>query len=295
MTEKKQSVKLLLVDDEVDFRSAARKVMEQRGFVVAEAGSGEEALRSVRGERPDAIVLDLKMPGMGGIETLWRIREIAPAVPVIILTGHGRFNDALAGIQLDIVDFLQKPVDLPHLAARIHDLLRRKAEPVLSEKTLEEIMVPPALYPKLHVDQPVEEALEALREVFFRPHDPESLEAQRIRSVLIFDRTERFVAILRFSDLMKLVLPPFLGKSPYSTYFTGMFLAQCKVIGKRRIDEILGEDVRIDLRSPLMEGVHLMVKHRLINLPVMDGSRLAGILREKDIVLEIMRNLGSLV
>ena len=288
-------IKLLLVDDEEDFRHATHKTMERRGFSVTEAAGGAEALVLIRKERPDIVVLDLKMPGLSGIETLQEIREIDETIPVIILTGHGSFQDALAGIRLEIVDFLQKPVDMDLLGKRIHELLQQKVGEPLRERTVSDLMRSPDLYPKLYADQPVEAAMEILHKVFFRPHDPDSPEAQRIRSMLVYDRSETFEGLIRFSDLLKLVLPPFLGDSPYTTYFTGMFMAQCKVIGKRALMELMGGKVCVDEQAPLMEAVHLMVQHRLINLPVMKEGNLVGVLREKDLILEITKNMGLLI
>ena len=89
MAAESTAIPLLLVDDEEDFRRAARTTLERRGFSVTEAASGEEALETIRRDRPEIIVLDLKMPGLDGIETLKEIRKLDKALPVIILTGHG--------------------------------------------------------------------------------------------------------------------------------------------------------------------------------------------------------------
>jgi CBS domain-containing protein len=72
-----------------------------------------------------------------------------------------------------------------------------------------------------------------------------------------------------------------------------LFVAQSKLIGERSIKDIMGEHVSIDVEAPLMEAVQLMVRHRVISLPVLRGDELAGILRERDIILEISRLMGS--
>lgn len=293
MAAESTAIPLLLVDDEEDFRLAARTTLERRGFAVTEAASGEEAMASLERFRPEIIVLDLKMPGLSGIETLQKIRELDKALPVIILTGHGSFQDAFSGIQLEVVDFLQKPVDMDLLGIRIHQLLEHRGGPPLRESAVAELMVPTKLYPRLYIDQPVDAALEILRSVFRESRGPTRGEARRTRSALVYDREENFIGIIRFSDLMKLVLPPFLGESPFTTYFSGMLLAQCKLVGKRKLNELMCETVSVDLHAPLMQAVHLMVQHHLVNLPVMDQGELVGILREKDIIQEIIKNLGS--
>jgi DNA-binding response OmpR family regulator len=291
MSESPTSIRLLLVDDEEEFRRATVPTLSRRGFTVAEAADGEQAISAVRKQRPDVVLLDLKMPGLSGIETLKKIRALAPALPVIILTGHGSYDDALAGIRLDIVDFLQKPMNVEELARKIHDLLHRGAQASLQERTIRELMVSPERYHRLHDDDPVERALEILAGSVHGRTTGEGKEAH-LRSVLIFDRQERFVNILRFSALLRLVLPDYLENSPYSSYFTGMFLAQCKVIRKRSIADILGARHAVDVNAPLMQAVHMMSQYRLVNLPVMDQKKLVGVLREKDIILEIGRNVG---
>ena len=293
MDTKQPILNLLLVDDEADFRRATSTALGRRGFTVFEAANGEEALQAIARERPDVVVLDLKMPGMGGIETLKRLRQTDERLPVIILTGHGDFDAAIAGIKLSVVDFLQKPVDIDQLAARIRALLEHGEDRPLRERTIHELMLPLSHYPKLYDDQPVTDALNVLRQAFFKPV-AEGTEPGQVRSALVYDRKDNFVGMIRFIDLLKLVLVPFLEDSPYTTYFTGMFLAQTKVIGKRSINELLTDPVSVSVNDPLMQAVHLMVEHHLINLPVMEGSRLVGILRERDIVLEIAHNAETL-
>ncbi len=284
-------LKLLLVDDEDDFRHATSKTLGRRGFTVTEAANGVEALAAIRRECPDIVVLDLKMPGMSGIETLQEIREMEPALPVIILTGHGDFEAAMASIKLKVVDFLQKPVDMDQLGARIHALLEQGAEKPLREIAIAELMVPPSLYPRLYEDEPIAAVLEAFRKAFYQPV-PEGIQPGQVRSALIYDRNDKFLGIIRFNDLLSLLLPPFLVESPYSTFFTGMFLAQCKLMGNRSISELIEDQVFVDVQAPLMEAVHLMAKHHLINVAVMREGELVGILRGRDIILEIARSKG---
>jgi ActR/RegA family two-component response regulator len=287
-----RNLRLLLVDDDDDFRRAAGRTLQRRGFSVTEVANGTDALESLRGERPDIVVLDLRMPGLSGIETLQRMREIEPEVPVIILTGHGDFESAVASIKLSIVDFLQKPADVDELAGRIRSLLERGGAKPLDEPTVAELMVPPSGYPRLYLDEPVTKALSALRDAFFKPVMEGGVPGQ-VRSALVYNRNEEFVGLIRFTDLLKLVLPPFLETSEYTSYFTGMFLAQCKVVANRSLSDIVESKVTVDARAPIMEAVHLMAKHHLVNLPVTRERRLAGILRERDIILQIARLSGG--
>jgi len=290
MKNKQKILKLLLVDDEDAFRQATSRTLSRRGFIVNEAASGEEALEAIGVEKPDIILLDLKMPGMSGIETLQRIRRIEPLLPVIILTGHGDFDSAMAGIKLEVIDFIQKPVDVDQLSNRIRSILENADDRVMREPTITELMTSPSLYPKVYVDEPVNSVLKTIRSAYLKPI-PEDFKPGQVRSSLVYDRDEKFVGIVRFSDLLKLVIPSFLGNSPYSTFFTGMFLAQCKVVGNKNIRGLIRRQVTIDVNAPLMEAVHLLVEHKLINLPVIKDDELVGILRGRDIILETARSM----
>ena len=284
------TLKLLLVDDEEDFRRATATALSRRGFEVTDAADGDEALAAIKHDRPDVVVLDLKMPGKSGIETLQEIRQLDASLPVIILTGHGNLEVAMAGIKLDIVDFLQKPIDMEQLARRIRALLDQDVERSLRERTISELMVPPSRYPKLYEDQPVSDAIVTLREAFYQPV-VEGVQPGQVRSALVYDRDENFLGLVRFVDMLKLVLPQFLEDSPYTTFFTGMFLAQCKLIGKRNLRELMDEVICVEVHDPIMKAIHLMVHYHLINLPVMKEGKLVGILRERDVILEIARGV----
>lgn len=290
MGNNQKKMKLLLVDDEDEFRQAASKTLSRRGFIVTEAASGEAGLTAIRLERPDIVILDLKMPGIDGIDTLQRIRKIEPDLPVIILTGHGDLKAAMAGIHLEVVDFIQKPVDIDQLGERIKTLLEEGKDKPLREPTIGELMASPALYPRVYVDEKMSSVLKTIRSAYLKMV-PEGYLPGQVRSALVYDRNEKFVGIVRFSDLLKLILPSFLSDSPYSTFFTGMFLAQCKVAGNRTISELLSKHVFIDVNAPLMEAVHLLVEHKLINLPVLKDGNLVGILRGRDIILETARSM----
>ena len=232
------------------------------------------------------------MPGMSGIETLQKIREIESSLPVIILTGHGDFNAAVAGIKLEVVDFIQKPVDVDQLSVHIRDILEKEGDRVLREPAIAELMTSPSLYPKVYVDEPMSSVLRTIRAAYLKPV-AENFQPGQVRSALVYDRDEKFLGIVRFSDLLKLVLPPFLGDSPYSTFFTGMFLAQCKVVGTQNISSLVRKQVFVDINAPLMEGIHLLVEHKLINLPVVKDGELVGVLRGRDIILETVKSMWA--
>jgi DNA-binding response OmpR family regulator len=113
------SLKVLLVDDEVEFTTTLAERLRLRGMEATVASNGEVALECVERESPQVVVLDLMMPGIGGIEVLQRIRSSHPDIQVILLTGHGSTVEGIKGIQLGAVDCLMKPLDIGELIEKI--------------------------------------------------------------------------------------------------------------------------------------------------------------------------------
>ncbi len=121
------SARVLLVDDEQPFVEALSKRLTKRGLEVIAAFSGLEALQIIdQDKRIDTVVLDVKMPGMDGIETLKAIKAKVPLVEVIMLTGHATVESAIEGMKLGALDYLMKPCDMEILLAKIQDAKGRK-------------------------------------------------------------------------------------------------------------------------------------------------------------------------
>ncbi len=108
---------LLIVDDEETFRLVLARELEARGHSVATACTGEEALERIRCERYEAVLLDVKLPGMDGLAVLEALRELAPLTQVVVLTGHGALETAIRAMKLGAYDFLTKPLQLDELEA----------------------------------------------------------------------------------------------------------------------------------------------------------------------------------
>jgi DNA-binding NtrC family response regulator len=129
---------VLLVDDEEDFVAVLAERLEARGLRVDTAGSGELALEKA-GKRPfDAIVLDMAMPGMDGIETLQGLLQINRDLQVILLTGRATLGQAVEAMKLGALDFLEKPVDIETLVAKIEEAATKRSS--LTEKRIEDKM-----------------------------------------------------------------------------------------------------------------------------------------------------------
>jgi CheY-like chemotaxis protein len=110
-----RSINVLLVDDEEEYIRTMAERMEMRDLGSDVALTGEQALTMLEGELPDVMVLDLKMPGMGGMEVLERAGERFPDLPIIILTGHGSDQEEVEARRLGAFDYLRKPIDLADL------------------------------------------------------------------------------------------------------------------------------------------------------------------------------------
>ncbi|HEX2712365.1 MAG TPA: response regulator, partial [Candidatus Acidoferrales bacterium] len=125
------SATILVVDDEPQIRRVMRTTLTGSGYAVTEARSGEEALESVLREHPDLILLDMNMPGMGGLEACREIRNRSD-VPVIMLTVRNTEKDKVRALDAGADDYVVKPFSMEELLARIRAALRRAspAEPL---------------------------------------------------------------------------------------------------------------------------------------------------------------------
>jgi len=122
---------VLLVDDEVPFVEAMSRRLTKRGLTIIPAFSGQEALdklASKEGERVDVVVLDVKMPGMDGLETLAAIKAKHPLIEVIMLTGHGTIESAIEGMKRGAYDYLLKPSDMDLLTTKVTEASTKKRQ-----------------------------------------------------------------------------------------------------------------------------------------------------------------------
>ncbi len=116
--------KILVVDDEENIRFLYKEELEEEGFIVELAGNGEEAMEKLSVFRPDLVTLDLKMPGMGGIETLKRIRERDRNLPIVLCSAYGEYKQDFTTWASDA--YVVKSADLTELKSTIRRFLERK-------------------------------------------------------------------------------------------------------------------------------------------------------------------------
>lgn len=119
-------MKLLLVDDEADFRNTLLKRMKRREVDVNGVDSGEAALTWMETHPVDVVILDVRMPGMDGIETLRTIKTRHPLIEVIMLTGHASMEVAIEGMEMGAFDYLMKPMDMDELLYKAEDAFKKK-------------------------------------------------------------------------------------------------------------------------------------------------------------------------
>jgi two-component system response regulator MprA len=118
-------MRLLVVDDDPSVREALALVLDLNGFDVATAADGREAIRTLAHESPDAVVLDVLMPGIDGLEVCRRMRASGDSTPVLMLTARAEVSERVAGLEAGADDYLAKPFAREELIARLRALLRR--------------------------------------------------------------------------------------------------------------------------------------------------------------------------
>jgi DNA-binding NtrC family response regulator len=132
------SEKILLIDDEQDFLNIMAERMEARDMNVSTASSAKEGLEKAATGTFDAVILDLRMPEMDGMEALKILKEKNPDLEVILLTGHATLKDGVEAMKLGALDLLEKPADINTLTERIHSAHAKKL--VFVEKKNEEMI-----------------------------------------------------------------------------------------------------------------------------------------------------------
>ena len=118
--------KVLLVDDEEKFLEVMSERLTTRGVTVTTATSAAEALEQIEANLFDAVILDLKLPGMDGIEALKRMKAKRPELQIILLTGHATVEKGVEAIKLGAMDFVEKPADLESLGEKIKQAKQKK-------------------------------------------------------------------------------------------------------------------------------------------------------------------------
>src|SRR5213078_790228 len=116
--------KLLLIDDETDVQYSFRRIFDSPEIELSTASSGEEAIERIPRVQPNLVVMDVRMGGMNGLETLRRIRQLDTKLPVIMMTAYGTTQTAIEAMKLGAYDYLLKPFDVPKLKEIVYGALK---------------------------------------------------------------------------------------------------------------------------------------------------------------------------
>lgn len=117
---------VLVVDDEQEFRDMTIKRLSKRDIIAEGAENGEMAIQRIKCGDIDVVLLDVKMPGMGGVEALRQIKQIKPLIEVVMLTGHASVESGIDGMKLGAFDYLMKPMEFESLLEKLSAAYERK-------------------------------------------------------------------------------------------------------------------------------------------------------------------------
>jgi DNA-binding NtrC family response regulator len=121
-----EKMRMMLVDDEERFLETTKKLLARKGYDALTATSGSEALEKLMTENVHVVILDVKMPGMDGVDTLKAIKSRYPLVEVIMLTGHATVESAVDGLKSGATDYLMKPADLDELVKKAEEAFEKR-------------------------------------------------------------------------------------------------------------------------------------------------------------------------
>ncbi|PKN61647.1 MAG: response regulator [Deltaproteobacteria bacterium HGW-Deltaproteobacteria-15] len=294
-------IKVLMVDDEEQFRSTTSKILTRKGYETTMAASGEEAIEALKKSKQDVVILDMKMPGMDGNQTLAELRKIDPDLPVIMLTGHGTLDSAKMSLKRGAFDYLSKPCDIDLLASKINDAYEfgKGGFKEKEEKKASDIMIPLEEYTSISADSTVKDAIGALKRSYESFLSSGKVMEYGHRSILVFDTRGRLSGILSILDLIKALRPAYLtAPKPsmadalrYSTMFwSGLFTSQAKGLVNKKVSDIMSEPpLTIEEDANLMEIAEMMVTEKARRVAVTRKGKVIGVVREQELFFEIAR------
>ncbi|GAB6144835.1 response regulator [Desulfocicer niacini] len=292
-------IKVLMVDDEKRFRDTTKKILNKKGFETLVAESGEDALEKID-QNPDVVILDIKMPGMDGHETLEKIKEIKPELPVIMLTGHGAMPSAKEALGQGAFDYLSKPCDINLLAEKIKEACQIKDKSSLPrERSVLDIMIPIAEYSTIEEDKSIKDAINLLKRSFITRMATSRLMETGHRSILVVNKANQVQGTLTIRDLMEMVMPGYLSAPKpsladsieYSPMFwEGMFTMGMLAMKDKPLSDVMSPSpASIDGKANLMEAAYLMLEANQRRLIVSLSGKTVGIIREQELFFEMER------
>ena len=291
---------VVIVDDEDRFRETMGRILERKGYVATLMASGGEALEFFENVDPDVVLLDIRMPGLGGDEALPRILAMRPRCRVIILTGHGDDASARAALGNGAFDYLCKPCDVDVLSGRIDDALLSRRVRRQGERSVTDIMIPIERYTCVQATSTVREGIEALRKSAENFVSSGLIMESGHRAVLVFDG-EELVGVLTMRNLIQALLPShlldgtgsLLDCTKYSPLFwSGFFSARVPALETREVREIMNPRAPVvHCTANLMEVAHLLCEENRRRVAVEKDGRIIGVVREQELFHELSRQM----
>ena len=295
-------IKVLMVDDEERFRVTTSKILDRKGFDTILAASGEEALEKMA-EKPDVVILDVKMGGLDGHETLKLIKAKTPDVPVIMLTGHGGIPSAKKAYDTGAFDYLAKPCDVDLLGAKIKDAHDYATKAASVEKSVGEIMIPLERYTQIPVDSTIRDAIKALEKTMRHLMATDRLMDTGHRSVVVTNLDGSVAGLLSPLDLIDAVRPGYLSAPKPSTadtlqysamFWQGLLSSRVKEIMDQPVTDFMTEDIpAIDASANLMDAANTMVVLQSRRMLVQQDNADVGVIREQELFYEIAKIITS--
>ena len=289
---------IVIADDEARFRDIIGRILEHRGFLVTSVGDGEELLELLQTVSADVILLDVRMPGLGGQEALPRILGMKPRSKVIILTGHGDSDGARQAFAAGAFDYLCKPCDVDILVPRIHDALNAARKAPARERKVTEIMIPIERYTCVQASYTVRQGIEELRKSSENFVSSGLVMESGHRAVLVFEG-EELVGVLTMRNLIQAALPAHLlsedGSLKQCTKFspmfwTGFFSSRACELESKTVREIMNpRSPVVNCEANLMEVAYLLCEENRRRVAVERDGRIIGVVREQELFQEMSR------
>ena len=257
-------IRVLLVDDEERFVQNLARILRGRGFDVATALDGFQAVDAIKGaDAMDVVLLDVKMPVMDGVATLKEIKQLAPDVQVIMLTGHATLSSGTQAMRNGAYDYLMKPCDIEDLIEKIreaHEARRIRRHPVLwPRKMIRDVPLHP--FKKLLPDDPLVKALEMMR----RASGEETLEA-----VYVVDSQERLRGVVGKRDLINEAQQA----QPARSVTWAELLRNPQWLPEKRLGHVMRPDpITTQPNGYLTDAANQMIMHHVRCLPVLRAGK----------------------
>ncbi|UCD56686.1 MAG: response regulator [Candidatus Hydrogenedentota bacterium] len=318
--EKTKTIQVLVVDDEEHIRSTSTALFNKRGFHVTTAASGAEAIEEIIKGDIDVVVLDIKMPDMDGNVVLHKIRKLKPDVEVIMFTGYGSPDSALAGLREGAFAYLTKPCDIDLLTLKIREAFYKKEGLSELDRRVRDIMVPLGSFSTVRDNWSVAEAIEVIlghKTIVTATIEEEPIEVvignktvitttvdEGVhRCVLVRNRSNDIIGVISFTDFLQglestymrlleerpTVVDSIHGGTPnYSNIFTKMV----RNLGKKSVRELMVDrPPTIEANATLLEATNRLLSLNVRRLLVMEEDRVIGVIREKDLMFEMAKIL----